>query len=56
MRTLARFAVVTVAGGDKAALAREIRGLVMHQAFDLHVLQDPALIPQRRVHAAAAIG
>ena len=26
-----------------------------HQAFDLHVLHDPAAIPQRRVHAAPAI-
>ena len=27
-----------------------------HQAFDLRVLHDPAAIPQRRVHAAPAIG
>ena len=27
-----------------------------HQAFDLHVLHGPAAIPQRRVHAAPAIG
>ena len=50
------FVVVAVGGGDKAALAREMRGLVAHQAVDLHVLHDPAAIPQRRVHAAPAIG
>ncbi len=27
-----------------------------YQAFDLHVLHDPAAIPQRRVHAGPAIG
>ena len=47
---------VAVAGGDKPTLAREMHGLVMHQAFDLHVLQDSAAILQRHVHAEAAMG
>ena len=50
------FVVVAVGGGDKAALAREMHGLVAHQAVDLHVLHDPAAIPQRRMHSAPAIG
>ena len=44
--------MVAVGGGDKAALAREMHGLVAHQAVDLHMLHDPAAIPQRRMHAA----
>ena len=48
--------MVAVGGGDKAALAREMHGLVAHQAVDLHVLHDPAAIPQRHMHAAPAIG
>ena len=50
------FVVVAVSGGEKAALAREMHGLVAHQAVDLHVLHDPAAIPQLRVHGAPAIG
>ena len=48
--------MVAVSGSDKTALAREMHGLLAHEAFDLHVLHDPAAIPQRRMHAALAIG
>ena len=47
------FVVVAVGRGDKAALAREMHGLAAHQAVDLHVLHDPAAIPQRRACGAS---
>ena len=48
--------MVAVGGGDRAALAREMHGLVAYQAVDLLVLHDPAAIPQRRRHAVPAMG
>ena len=48
--------VIAVGGGDEAASARRMQGVLAHQAFDLLVVHDPAPMPEGRLHAAPAIG
>ena len=48
--------VITVRRGDEAAPARRMQGVLAHQALDLLVVDHPAAMPERRLHAAPAIG
>ena len=48
--------MIAVGGGNEAASARRMQGMLAHQAFDLLVVHDPAAMPERRLHAPPSVG